>query len=290
MKVLITGATGQLGADINRELIAHGDDVVALQRSAVVSGESRHAYADLERPDKITPEIFRKFRPDLVIHFGAMVGKICETQPDLAQKVNVTATKRLAQLAIEHGVRRFVFASSAAVYTQTVQERISETAPKDIERPTTVYGQTKLAAEQALDDFTGTETTFVSLRIFNPYGPGVERSLPNQLMRRISVQLPGWEEYYRDFVSVRDVTAATIAAGTTASLVPGTHTVINVASGEARSMRQLVDDVRGLGIDPDFTRGDAVSCSWADVTTMRELLSVEPSADLVTPDSWMSRP
>ena len=118
---LVTGASGQLGGHLLRQL-ARGtepDDLLGLTRAPgdLASGV-RAVSADLDDPDALRHAI-TEFRPSQILHLGAMTSlNDCYAQPEAARRVNVTATRVLAQAAAECG-GRLVYASTDMV-TPTV--------------------------------------------------------------------------------------------------------------------------------------------------------------------------
>ena len=145
-RILVTGATGQLGAYLVRELVARGFDVVAWghTRPAKVFGVPAQP-VDLTNPHDLTAA-FRNARPNVVIHAAAMSAvSDCARDPARAEAVNTRATGALADLC--DGARaRLVFVSTDLVFD-------GERAPyceTDDPAPLSVYGRTKGAAERAV--------------------------------------------------------------------------------------------------------------------------------------------
>ncbi len=134
MKVLITGAAGQLGVDLQHVFAAAGDDVVALDRAALDITDRKGVLAALEH-----------HRPDVVLHSAAYTKvDACETETETAWSVNTTGTWYLAQAADQVGAE-MVSLSSDYVFDGTLGRPYTEFDPVG---PRSVYGRTKEAAEQ----------------------------------------------------------------------------------------------------------------------------------------------
>lgn len=136
MKVLITGANGQLGHELVRASIASGIEVVAT------------SHETLDITDKLAVEAaIMAARPDVVIHAAAWTAvDACESDPDKAMLVNGTATKYLADAAHAVGAH-VVYISTDYVFDG------SKTLPyveDDAPNPQSVYGSSKLVGERAL--------------------------------------------------------------------------------------------------------------------------------------------
>ncbi len=149
---LITGAPGQLGSHVVRQLATEGRGVtiLALARQPDVGTEGVAVrQAELADLDALYAAV-TEFKPTHVAHLGAMtaVGD-CHRQPAVAERVNIEATRVLAVAAAG---ARFVFSSTDMVFD-------GEAAPygeADLPRPLSHYGRTKAAAEQALADIPNT--------------------------------------------------------------------------------------------------------------------------------------
>ena len=136
MKLLITGANGQLGHELVRATIAAGHEVVAT------------SHETLDITDKLAVDAaITVARPDVVIHAAAWTAvDACESDPDKAMLVNGTATKYIAAAAHAVGAH-VVYISTDYVFDG------SKTSPYDEEdapNPQSVYGASKLEGERAL--------------------------------------------------------------------------------------------------------------------------------------------
>lgn len=165
MTLLITGASGLLGAYLLREARSGGEAVVAW--SGARAGE-REGVAlrpvDFADPGALT-SAFREARPDVILHAAAISSaEACRRDPGTARLVNTDATARLAALAAK-AKARLVFVSTDLVFD-------GEHAPyreEDPAVPVSVYGRTKLEAEGPVRAMTRGLVARVSLL----YGPSL---------------------------------------------------------------------------------------------------------------------
>ena len=136
MKVLVTGANGQLGHELVRATIAAGHEVVAT------------SHETLDITDKAAVEAaIAEARPDVVIHAAAWTAvDACESDPDKALLVNGTATKFIADAAHAVGAH-VVYISTDYVFDGNKTSAYDE---GDTPNPQSVYGSSKLAGERAL--------------------------------------------------------------------------------------------------------------------------------------------
>ena len=136
MKILITGANGQLGHELVRASIASGNEVVA----------TSHETLDITKKSDVDAAITAA-RPDVVIHAAAWTAvDACESDPEKALLVNGTATKYIADVAHSVGAH-VVYISTDYVFDGSKATPYEE---GDATNPQSVYGSSKLAGERAL--------------------------------------------------------------------------------------------------------------------------------------------
>lgn len=146
MRIVLTGASGQLGGYLLRELQNRDWSVTAWggSRAGELFGRRLHP-VDLAMPDRIAAA-FANARPEVVLHLGAVTTVAeCFREPERARRVNTTATAVLAELAGRTGAR-LIFVSTDMVFDGTRGGYREEDAPA----PLSVYGRTKAEAEPAV--------------------------------------------------------------------------------------------------------------------------------------------
>ena len=175
--VLLTGATGFVGARLCSELLARGAQVRATVRRPGILGEPAGLEALICEDLAVAP-----FAPqwmagvDVVMHLAGNAhhprGSL-GSDDESYRRTNVSATETLARAAAGAGVRRFVYASSVKVNGEDSGE--GAYSPGDAPQPQDEYGRSKLAAEAVLRriaDESGMETVIVRPPLV--YGPGVK--------------------------------------------------------------------------------------------------------------------
>lgn len=166
MRVLLTGASGQLGAYLASELERRGERVVAWAGRGEVDLTDGDALADA----------FRAARPQVVLHTAALSKPaLCYHEPHEAEQVNVVATRRLAELADEAGAR-LVLTSTDMVFDGE-RGMYSE---EDAAEPAMVYGRMKREAEGAVLAMERGMVARLSL-LFGPGRHGRETLFDKQL-------------------------------------------------------------------------------------------------------------
>lgn len=155
MKVLLTGALGNIGYSTLDALLLEGHDVVALELESkrarkLASGlddRVRLVWGDITDPESLRAALEGV---DAVVHLAGIVPPYVERAPDLARRVNVDATLGLiAQMEASPTAKRLVFASSQGVFGD-VQDREPPLRVDMPVSPTDAYGRHKVACEQAI--------------------------------------------------------------------------------------------------------------------------------------------
>ncbi len=262
MTTLVTGGAGYIGAHTVRALRQTSRDVVVLDtlergnKEAVID-------ADLVVGDiadkNLVAELCHKYKITEVVHFAAYkaVGESM-TQPKMYWQNNVDGTVALLDTLIEHGVDRFVFSSSAAVYGTPKSVPVTENEPT---KPESVYAETKLAVENILSSPERSAIKSVTLRYFNAAGASSDnkigedwltsQNLVPRVMRALLDQAFHFEVFgddyptrdgtcIRDYIHVEDLALAHIKA--LDYLEHGGKTMIcNVGTGEGTSVKQLLE-------------------------------------------------
>lgn len=253
-KILVTGAAGFIGSHTTDRLLAGGHSVLGVDnfrtghRRNLAAAEKAPAFrlaeADVSAAG-VLDGLVAEFRPDAIIHLAALVSVQESIQnPTLNRQLNVTATERVAAAAAAHGVKRIVFASSAAIYGDTTDLPIREETQK---KPISPYGEAKLASEGILFDWAQrTGGVARCHRYFNVFGPRQDPASPYSGVISIfdrryrdgkGVTIYGDGKQTRDFISVHDVARANALAATQAGVSSG---AANICTGRATSLLDVV--------------------------------------------------
>lgn len=151
MKILLTGAGGQIGHDLIGALVASGHDVVSTDLAPRPPSHA-HAGGAWQRLDvtdaAATVALFMEVKPDLVFHLAAILSARGEQDPRLAYDVNQTGTWNVLEACRRAKVGRLVFTSSIAVFGPPPSGPLPDPTPDDVAlHPTTMYGVTKVSGE-----------------------------------------------------------------------------------------------------------------------------------------------
>jgi UDP-glucose 4-epimerase len=250
-RVLLTGATGFVGANLARRLLADGHEVHVLTRPGRDQWrlkEIRQALivheVDLVDADAVDTAVSQA-DPEWVFHLAAYGAY--PTQTDLGQAVqtNVMGTLNLVRACSDRGVAAIVNAGSSSEYG------LKDHAPLEGEwlEPNSDYAATKAAATIMSSHIARSRgLNLTTLRLYSVYGPFEEpsRLVPALVLCGLRSTLPSLVNpgVARDFVYVDDVTEAFLLAARAQS--DGDGLVYNVATGMQTTMGQAVEAIRRL--------------------------------------------
>ena len=293
MRVLVTGGAGFIGSHLVDALVARGDEVVVLddlstgrrENLAAAGASARLIVGSVDDLDTVRGAV----EGCALVYHEAAVASVQRTveAPTQTQRTNLAGTLNVLEAARGAGVRRVVFAGSAAVYGDTETMPLVESQTP---RPMSPYAIEKLASEQYMGVWSalyGLET--VTLRYFNVFGPRQDPGSPYSgvisifVDRLITGRVPtifGDGKQTRDFVYVEDVVRANLLAGTAdAPTVSGR--VFNVARGEATDLNALytiLAEVCGVSAPVGYApaRAGDIRHSLANIGALRQTLGYTP--------------
>ena len=227
---------------------------------------------------------------DTVFHMAAKVSVVeSVAKPELYVRVNVAGLIQVLEMARKHHVRRFVFPSSASVYSDADPPRKTEKSPLN---PSSPYAVTKILGEALCRIFYEEhDVDTVSLRFFNIYGPRQDPSSPyssviprfmDSLTKGKQPMIFGDGKQTRDFINVEDAVNALILA---AEVKTAAGEVFNIASGKATTILDVFEaakEATGSRIKPRFevARPGEVRHSCSSIAKARRVLGFKPNVGL----------
>lgn len=300
--VLVVGGGGYIGSHTSWLLHENGYDVVVLD--ALFHGQAfNQPWATLFKSnfadEKVLSYIFTNYKIDCVMHFAALieVGESVKKPREFYQN-NVVKTLTLLNSMLDHGVDKFIFSSSCAVYGVPQKTRLDE---NHAFAPINPYGKNKLAVEFALQDYSAAyRLKYVALRYFNAAGAFFEKGLGEQhvpethaipLLLRAAMTEKNFyifgDDYptsdgscIRDYVHVLDIAQAHISAYRYLE-ENARSDCFNLGSEKGFSVKQLVnaaEKVCGLKVKTEICprRPGDVPILIADSAKAKSILGWEP--------------
>lgn len=310
MTVLVTGGAGYIGSHMVWALLDAGEDVVVVDRLSTgfdwaVPPEAKLVRADIADTG-IVAGIIRSHGIKAIIHFAGSIS-VPESMVDpLGYYQNNTANSlALIRTAIENGVDKFVFSSTAAVYGSPENELpIAETAPT---LPQSPYGASKLMTEIMLADAAAAhDFRYAALRYFNVSGADpkgrtgqstrgainlIKVATEAAMGKRDGIEIFGTDyptrdgTCVRDFIHVADLVTAHLDA-LSYLRAGGPSLIANCGYGCGYTVREVLDSVRRIsGRDFEIRLGGRrdgdIVTSVADSARAREILDWTPRFDAI---------
>ena len=290
MKALVTGGAGFIGSHVVDRLVFEGYDVSVVDNLMSGSRANVNRGARFYQVDVASvgfERVLRFERPEVVFHQAAQTcAKASRDDPLRDAQVNVSGLVNVLEACVAAGVRKIVFASSAATYGPPLYLPIDENHPQ---RPASPYGITKLAGEQYIQYYAharGLQATV--LRYATVYGPrqtahGESAVVAMLAQHLLKGQPPGFQvdgEQVRDFVYVADVALANLLAATA-----GDGRTFCIGTGIGTSLNQILSmllDAFRIDAVPRVApqRASEVRTAYFDPTRAQAELGWAPAVDL----------
>lgn len=289
MKVLVTGGYGFIGSFVSEKFHREGHEIIIvdnLSSGNVANCDFQHSAFILDVESRLLDMIFQHHEIDIVVHLAAQINIVASIKDPYADtKSNILGLTNLLQLSAKHRVKKFLFASSAAVYGMSDEIPLSEQRECN---PITPYGINKLLGEyycNKWNELYGLDT--LCLRFSNVYGPrqgaigdgGVISSFMERLKDKKPLVVYGNGNQTRDFIYVEDIAEGIYRASQTQ--VSG---AMNLSTNDEHSINEVIEILSETVSIPSVVReaprsGD-IFRSRLDNTFLKDTLHWEPGYSL----------
>ncbi len=294
--VLVTGGAGFIGSHLCERLLELGARVVCVDNLSTGKKENLDGIkvlshgTDVNKDTVDLEEIFKKYKPDYVFHYAAMVGVKNVIERPLEVFNDIQGIKNILELSKEFGVKKIIFSSSSEAYGEPIETPEKEQGPINV-KPHDPYALTKLVGECMMYHYYNQyKLPTCSLRFFNVYGPRQESSaygfVTGVFIRQVLGNKPptifGDGSQTRDFVYVKDNIEASIQALLSKETDGET---INIGRGQATTILDLAERIiklSGKDLKPVFLPEREVEIKYRnpDVSKMKKLIGYEPKVSL----------
>lgn len=325
MRILVTGGLGYIGSHFIVSALELGYEVTAIDNLSNSSISVKDAIeeitqkkfdffeGDLRDPSALA-RVFSEKTYDCVVHFAGLKSVAeSKSNPNLYYENNVIGSLNLFEAMKKANVCNLIFSSSATVYGESDGVAYTEEHPK---KPINVYGETKLATEQNLENICLTYPSWsvVALRYFNPIGAHPSgkigdnpRGVPNNLMPYITkvamkeyeaLQVFGKDYKTKDGTGVRDyIHVMDLVEGHLAALKYQENNrgfaAFNLGTGKGISVLEVVQEferVNSIQIPLIYKprRDGDLEAYWANPSKAQSQLSWQATRELsdMVRDAW----
>jgi nucleoside-diphosphate-sugar epimerase len=293
--ILVTGGAGFIGSNVVKHANEQGLRITVIDSLEPSSKEMdeyiqsgiHYIQCDIRDLDQLN-SIKGEF--DSLIHLAAQVSVPKSfTHQKETEEINGKGTENVLALAEKLGIKRFILASSSAVYGDYEQMPLEESKIGTIQSP---YAKTKLDNEILIEKLFAKGNEFLALRFFNVYGQGqggnsgyaaVIPIFVNSLREGKEITIFGDGKQTRDFIHVSDVSNLLISLSINKWPQPKQH-AFNVGSGQsqtilhvAKLVQKFIDNGKPLEIRFEMEREGDIRHSIASMDSTKEQLGWEPS-------------
>ncbi len=300
-RYLVTGAAGFIGSSLVETLLNQGHEVIAFDNlsrgslqalSFVVGHPYAQNYTFIQGDTRSFSDCLRACEGVQYILHHAALGSVVESmqEGDLYYDNNVVGFQTLLNAAQAAGVKRVVFASSSAVYGDSLVLPKTETMGL---MPKSPYAENKVQNEKDAFYYTHEKgLSCIGLRYFNVYGPKQNANsdysavIPKFIRRALNhqdLEIYGDGTQSRDFVFIQDIVAANLMASQ--ALAPCWGHPYNIGTGEKTLIKDLARIILDH-IDPSLSlhflpeRGGDIKASYSSIQIAREALLFDPKVTL----------
>jgi len=259
MRCLVTGGAGFIGSNLALSLEGEREDeVIVVDDFSVGHFKNLTGFGGDIISCGVQDSCWwdKAGKVDIVFHQAAITDTTVEDQKKMMM-VNVDGFRSVLDFAVKYGVKKIVYASSAAVYG-------NGNCPMHEEQkllPENIYGFSKVVMDNLAKSFSARHKDFVvvGLRYFNVYGPGeYHKGAAASMIYQLYMQIKSGKrprifkfgEQMRDFVYVKDVVRANLNAADA-----GKSCVVNVASGRPGNFNRVIEclnSAMGTNLEPEY--------------------------------------
>ena len=266
MNVLVTGGAGFIGSHLVRQLLDAEHQVTVLDNVStgtwqhLPQGKETCTCWEMDIRDKAAREKIEQAKFDVIVQLaGQTMVDVSIKDPEFDASENIMGTINVLEAARNSGVKRVIFASTAAAYGDVTEDKLPIREEETL-APMSFYGLTKVAVEKYLKlyhDLYGLD--YVALRFANVYGErqgdkgegGVISIFAKRIARGEGITIFGDGEQTRDFIYAGDVASGILAALHTENV----NTEYNLSTQTETSLNQLVHlfaEVSGKDLRPQY--------------------------------------
>ncbi len=299
-KILVTGGAGFIGSHLSERLTEQGNKIfcldnfndyydVRIKRNNIKSLLTHPNYKLIEGDIldlSLLKNIFTEHQFDIVVHLAARAGVRPSIQePLLYQRVNVEGTSNLLEMARNHGIDKFIFASSSSVYGKNEKVPFAEVDLVDF--PISPYASTKKAGELICYTYHHLfKLPVTCLRFFTVYGP---RQRPDMAIHKFTDKIFKGEKLpmFGDGHTRRDYTyISDIIDGICKSIEHCTsYHIYNLGESKTIELKKIIQLIgESLGKEVEIEKlplqpGD-VPITFADITKAKREINYDPQVNV----------
>lgn len=293
MKILVTGAAGMIGSHVVDYCIKNNFEVFSLDDMSRGKLENinpgsiffKGSITDSDFLDHVANQIGRI---DVIIHQASIINEGIDFENiNTDIQVNIFGTINILKMAERCQAKRFIYASSVAVYGKP--KKLPAIEDSSLPEPIASYGIGKMASEKYVKYYSERyNMSYACLRYSNIYGPrqgslgevGVISHFIDKIFKTRSINIYGTGDQERDFLFIEDCVNATMK-----SAFLKNNFTINIGKGIGTSINEIVRILKSesqLGFtikNNPLKRGD-IGVFWCDISEAKKILNWTPEVNI----------
>jgi len=298
--VLVTGSSGFIGFSLSRKLLEEGRVVIGVDsmnsyydvnlknaRLEILKAFDNFVFYEEDIQNmKALKDIFKEQKIDVICNLAAQAGvRYSLEDPFSYEKSNLEGFLNLLEIAREHEITNFVYASSSSVYGSN--KKVPFSVDDRVDNPVSLYAATKKANELMAHAYSHLfNIPCTGLRYFTVYGPWGRPDMAlflftDAILNNRPINVYNYGDMKRDFTYIDDIVAGTIAAIDK----PAPYEVYNLGNSKTEQLMKLIEILeRELGREAEknmmpMQPGDVKQTS-ADIRKSRDNLGFDPKTPL----------
>jgi UDP-glucose 4-epimerase len=238
--ILITGGAGFIGSNLSEYLLKKGFNVIVIDdlSTGKIKNISNNKIKFYKKDVLDINKINFKTNIDIVVHLAAKAEiLISKDKEDIYAKSNLNALQSLLNFTSQNKIKKFIFASSASIYGDTMNKKINENFRSD---PKHFYAYTKLIGEKMIINYSKmNKFDYTIFRFFNIYGKNsvaVVAKFIAQKLQNKRITIFGNGQQKRDFLHIDDLN---YAIHQSIKIKKSNNQIYNLGSGKSESVINL---------------------------------------------------
>ena len=302
MKIIITGACGFIGFHLSKKLLEQNHSILGIdslndyydlslkeKRLTKLRESKKFKFFKFSLNDvKEIEEIFKNFRPNIVINLAAQAGvRYSEINPNAYIDSNILGFLNILKLSLNYQIDKLIYASSSSVYGDNSKAPFKENY---LLNPISLYGKTKLSNELIAEEFSKlSPIQFIGLRFFTVYGPYGRPDMAyykfsQKIQNKEMITLYNKGNMSRDMTYVDDIING-IVLSIDKKIFETRHEIFNLGNTHPISTIELIKIIerryKRKALISHKSSENEVFITHADITKSQKVLGYKPVTNIV---------
>lgn len=302
MKIFVTGSSGFIGFHLSKKLLEQNHSILGIdslndyydlslkeKRLTKLRESKKFKFFKFSLNDvKEIEEIFKNFRPNIVINLAAQAGvRYSEINPNAYIDSNILGFLNILKLSLNYQIDKLIYASSSSVYGDNSKAPFKENY---LLNPISLYGKTKLSNELIAEEFSKlSPIQFIGLRFFTVYGPYGRPDMAyykfsQKIQNKEKITLYNKGNMSRDMTYVDDIING-IVLSIDKKIFETRHEIFNLGNTHPISTIELIKIIerryKRKALISHKSSENEVFITHADITKSQKVLGYKPLTNII---------